>query len=308
MTGDRLPNLLVAGVPKAGTSSLFAYLKQHPEISPADEKEVGYFNYYNPLRHDGDPPSVETYARHFDHCKDETYRFEATPTYSYGGAPVISAIRRLLPGTKIIMSLRNPVDRLWSAYTFQRKMGNLATLKTFEEYVRACESSKRHAADLVPRDHMHGLYIGFYENYVGLWLEAFGADMKVVFLEDLARDPSAITTELFQWLGLDAEVATIDLVPRNSTDPARSTKVAKLVYSLKRSADQRHLVPSGFRGPLKRAYSQINTGGSSEKLEPEMARYVEALYRPSNAATAQALTSHGYHNLPSWLSSAAQGT
>src|SRR5206468_11965479 len=114
--GRRTPNLIVVGVPKAGTGSLFAYLSQHPDICPGDEKEIGYFNYFNPLRHSGEPPPLKEYAKHFAGCGDQRYRFEATPTYSYGGTPVIEAMKRLLASPKIVLTLRNPVDRLWSAY------------------------------------------------------------------------------------------------------------------------------------------------------------------------------------------------
>src|SRR5680860_1846194 len=68
MASGRLPNLLVAGVPKAGTGSLFAYLSQHPDICRADEKEVGYWNYYNPRRHSGAPPPLDDYRKHFAAC------------------------------------------------------------------------------------------------------------------------------------------------------------------------------------------------------------------------------------------------
>ncbi len=303
MNEGPLPNLLVAGVPKSGTGSLFAYLSQHPDICPADQKEVGYFNYYNPLRYDGQPPPVEEYTRHFAHCGTQRYRFEATPTYSYGGAPVIEAIRRVLPEPRIILSLRNPVDRLWSAYTFQRELGNITKLPSFPEYVRVCAETKRTAADLIPRDHLHGLYIGFYANYVPLWLDAFGEDIKIIFTEDLARDPYAVMSGVFGWLGIDTDVSELNLAPRNTTNHPRSTRFAKVAYSVKRSVDRRHLLPRSLRDSVRRLYWRANAGSSPGRLEPEMRQQVEAIYRDSNLATAAALTAHGYRHLPAWLRS-----
>lgn len=93
----RTPNLLVVGVPKAGTGSLFASLTQHPDICPAEEKKVGFFNYFNPWRI-GLVPSLDTYRRHFTQWGSERYAFEATPTYSYGGRSVIEAIEETLDG------------------------------------------------------------------------------------------------------------------------------------------------------------------------------------------------------------------
>ncbi len=302
MAAGRLPNLLVVGVPKAGTGSLFAYLTQHPEICGSDEKEVGYFNYFNPLRHSGEPPPIETYAEHFAHCGPQRYRFEATPTYSYGGTPVIQAIQRVLPQPKVILALRDPVDRLWSAYTFQRELGNLTHLKTFEEYVAVCERTRREAADLVPRDHLHGLYIGFYSNYVGHWLDAFGADLRIVFTEQLAADPAPVMAAVFGWLGIDTDVLPqLDLARRNKTNYARSTRIAGVAYAVKRSADRRNLLPPAVRDRLRRVYQRVNSGRMSERLEPEVRRHLEDVYRPSNRETRDALLAHGYRDLPAWL-------
>ena len=126
MRKGRIADLVIAGVPKAGTGSLFAYLAQHPDICASDEKETGYFNHYNPQRHTGPVPPLEEYARHFAHWKGERYALEATPTYSYGGRPVISAIRSVLGQPKIIISLRDPAERLWSAYRAAHPRATLA--------------------------------------------------------------------------------------------------------------------------------------------------------------------------------------
>jgi Sulfotransferase domain len=284
---------------------MWAYLTRHPDICGADEKEVGYFNYYNPRRHTGEPPSVESYARHFAHCGDQRYALDATPTYSYGGRPVIEAVQRILDRPKIIITLRNPVDRLFSAYTFQRTLGNITGLQTFEEYLRICESRKRDGSDLVPRDHFHGLYIGYYADYIGLWLDAFGDDLKVIFVENVSRDPHRVLSGLFEWLEIDTEaLSAMDLSARNKTQHARSPRMAKAVFSLKRSTERLGLVPAGLREPLRSAYERINAG-SAPRLDPETRRHVEDLYRDSNRATAQALTSHGYQDLPDWLQVAA---
>lgn len=302
MAIGRLPNLLVVGVPKAGTGSLFAYLDQHPDICGADEKEVGYFNFYNPRRHSGPPPPVDSYRSHFAHCRDERYAFEATPTYSYGGLPVIEAIRAILPSPRIVLSLRDPVERLWSAYTFQRGLGNLPDLRTFDEYLQACESRSRDGSDLVPRDHLAGLYIGFYSSYVPLWLDAFGSDIKVVFTEQLQSDPSGVVADLFRWLDVDDTVAAdLDLVPRNTTHHPRSIGMARLVYSVKRSGDRLRMLPPGARRPLRRMYERVNAGRPPERMDPEVRRHVEDLYRSSNEQTAHALAEHGYRDLPDWL-------
>jgi len=301
-----LPNLLVIGVPKAGTGSLFAYLAQHPDICPADEKEVGYFNHFNPRRHTGPVPPLEDYRRHFAHWNGERYAFEATPTYSYGGRPVIDAIRETLDRPRIVLTLRNPVDRLWSAYTFQRELGNLAEFPSFEDYLAACRRRRRDGTDLVPRDHMHGLYIGYYGDYVPLWLDAFGADIRVIFTDQLTRDPVGVVGGIFGWLGIDPGKATsLDLAPRNRTNHPRSVKAARVAYSVKRAAERQGRLPPLIREPLRKGYQRFNSGRAPQSMSPDVRREVEALYRESNERTAAALRAHGCQHLPSWLAAPA---
>jgi hypothetical protein len=277
----RLPNLLVAGVPKAGTGSLFAYMTQHPDICRADQKEIGWLNYYNPLRYQGDVPPIETYMEHFADCGDQRYAIDATPTYSYGGKPVVEAVRKLLGEPKIIITLRNPVD----------------------EYLTVCEQQKRHARDLVPRDHLHGLYIGFYADYLGHWLEEFGDDLRVVFADDMLHNTAGVIGGIFDWLDIDSAITgSMSLAPRNTTQHARSPRVAKVVFSAKRQVDRRlGRVSPAVRQPLRRAYEKLNAGQLPERLEPPTRQRVEALYRDSNRATAQMLIQHGYSGLPPWL-------
>lgn len=306
MSGGRLPNLLVVGVPKAGTGSLFAYLAQHPDICPADEKEVGYFNYFNPRRHVGDPPPLEHYRRHFAHWGDERYAFEATPTYSYGGVPVIDAIKSVLGEPKIILSLRNPVDRLWSAYTFQRELGNIRRFRSFDEYLAACQARPRDGSDLVPRDHLHGLYIGYYADYVPLWLDAFRTDAKVLFDTQLFRRTGAVMADVFDWLDIDVEQAhRLDVAPRNRTQHPRSIGLAHVAYNVKRAAESRNVLPGPVRRTLRKAYGRINAGRPPLGMSPEVRRQVTDLYRESNLETARALRAHGYSDLPDWLAEAA---
>lgn len=306
MAIGRLPNLLVAGVPKAGTGSLFAYLSQHPDICAADTKEVGYLNFYDPSRHTGPPPPLEVYRRHFAHCAHQRYAFEATPTYSYGGRPIIDAVRTVLGPAKVIISLRDPVARLWSAYTFQRELGNLTEFGSFQDYVEACERRRRAGSQPVPRDHMHGLHIGFYADYVPLWLNTLGEDVKVIFAEQLFADPAAVLGSLFRWLGIDeAAVSAMNLVPRNSTQHPRSVRVAKLAYRLKRSGEQLRLLPPGVRTPLRRLYAATNAGRAPNRMAPEVRRHVAGLYQQSNVELASTLTAHDYHDLPAWLQTGA---
>jgi len=303
VSSGRLPNLLIAGVPKAGTGSLFAYLTQHPDVCGADKKELGYFNYFNTVRHaDHEAPPIASYKKHFGHCVGQRYALEATPSYSYGGKPVVEGVKEVLDHPKIIITLRDPADRLWSAYTFQRTLGNIPNIRSYGEYICVCEQRRRDGTDLDPGSHLQGLSIGFYEDYISLWLDAFGDDLKIVFAEDLFQEPSKVVKDLFRWLEIDTEsITAMDLEARNATKHARSPKVARAVYSLKRAGDHYRLLPPAVRDVLRRGYLRVNVGELSERQDPAVRQHVEEIYRTSNRATAEALAVHGYRDLPAWL-------
>jgi hypothetical protein len=307
MSSERVANLVVAGVPKAGTGSLFAYLAQHPDICGSDEKETGYFNYYNPIRHAGPPPPIEDYARHFAHSAGERYALEATPSYCYGGKPVIAAIRSRLPEPRIIITLRDPAERLWSGYTFQRSLGTLAGIGSFEQYLEIVETRRREPDQLVPRDGLSGLYIGFYSDYLGDWLDEFGSDLRIVFAEDLRRDARAVVGDLCAWLGIDTDVvSSLDLGARNVTRHPRSTRLAQVVNALRKRGDALPFLSPAFRKRVRSVYLRLNSGGKlDESFHPALRRRVEAIYRESNTVTAQLLTAHGYRDLPAWLRAAS---
>jgi hypothetical protein len=93
----------------------------------------------------------------------------------------------------------------------------------------------------------------------------------------------------------------MDLGPRNTTHHPRSTRAARLVYSVKRAADRKGLMPARLRKPLRRVYARANAGRPPEQMTVETRQHVEDLYRASNEQTARTLLEHGYRDLPAWL-------
>lgn len=304
-----LPNLLVIGAPKAGTSSLFSYLGQHPDICPSKTKEIGYFS---PLgRGQNLRPARETYQQEFDHWIGQRYRLEATPAYCYGSSTraipiyckrIIAGIQSILEQPKIILSLREPIDRLWSDYTFQRAKGNLGRLRSFEDYLNICRERRRQGIAWQGERHYGGLSVGFYGEYVERWLEAFGDDMRVIFTDDLSRDSLGVLHGICDWLAIDTDVVkTLDVGARNKTKHVRNTKLARCVYATKRAGESVLRKSPGLRNGLKNAYLRLNTRELMETLQPSTRNWLEETYRESNRRTAAALTAYSYHHLPGWL-------
>ena len=113
-----LPDFLIVGTQRGGTSSLYKYLGQHPEVSPSTRKEVEFFS----TRFDA---GVEWYRAHFPlrRRSGRLHTFEATPDYLLHPLAAERAYR-LLPEAKIIAMLREPTSRAFSHYNHNRRLGH----------------------------------------------------------------------------------------------------------------------------------------------------------------------------------------
>lgn len=181
-----LPNLLVIGSMKCGTTSLHHYLNQHPDISMSDIKEINYF--IPELNHER---SIEWYKNQFN--SEIKYRGESSQNYSkrhlFSGVP--ERIRGILPNVKIIYVLRNPIDRFRSHVNEAISLGNRN--KKFDpnkDIIDEIETSNYA---------LTGKYFYQLEPYYKIF-EA--KNIKVVMLEDIQQTPQIIMNDIFSWLGL----------------------------------------------------------------------------------------------------------
>jgi hypothetical protein len=299
-----LPNLLIVGVPKAGTSSLFDYLAQHPDICASSKKETGYFT---GRREDGRRGPVEDYERYFVHRTRERYAMEATPASCYGGPQVIEAIRVTLDQPRIVLILRDPVERLWSAYTFQRSLGHLGEIGSFDEYVVAAERARSQLPSIYEQGSLKGLSIGVYADFVPAWLDAFGTDASVLFFDELRQAPVEVVRSVAGWLSIDTEVVSgFRFEVRNPTIHPRSLALARAA-AIARGASKR-VLPSApaLRRRFRDAYFRINRGRIDERPSEETLAHLRSFYAPSNAIVASALEAHGARTLPPWLREASE--
>ena len=152
-SSTRWPTFLGIGVPKAGSTWLYEVLSAHPRIwAPPDEREVHFFDRYYEKR-------GYSWYRKFFPDKDSSYRAvgEITPHYLYCKPERIAALKSELPSIKrIILLLRNPVDRLHSHYWFRCRIDNLDI--SFRSFVE---------------NHPHGVEWGRYGTYLDRWLDRF---------------------------------------------------------------------------------------------------------------------------------------
>src|ERR1700678_3438546 len=146
-----LPDFLVAGVPKSGTTALHAALARHPGLFLSPIKEPKFFLTDGPPPTKGGPGDVLTYREHvwqrdryealFDPAAAGALRGESTPLYLYDPA-AMTRIKDLIPDVKLIVILRDPVERAHSNWTHLWSAG----LEPIGDFLRACAEEDRRVA------------------------------------------------------------------------------------------------------------------------------------------------------------------
>lgn len=213
----RLPDFIVIGTMKGGTSSLYSYLAQHPGIKPSLVKELHYFNRYYHER------SLAWY-RSFFPLRDggNWLTGEATPAYlHYPGTA--ERIHALVPRVRLIVLLRNPVDRAISHYHHMVRQGreSLPLMEALEqEDARLEVERERMKTDSKYFSAAYGWHAykrrGKYAEQLKRYWHCF--DRSRIFIlksEDFFTRPDQALQETFAFLGLDPSFECSDLTPNN---------------------------------------------------------------------------------------------
>ena len=198
---NRWPNFFIVGAPKAGTTSLHAQLQSMPGIFMSRIKEPNYFSrtlvpddhQVRPIR------DSQKYLQLFDGVTTETIIGEASPTYlADPDAPRL--IHDVSPEARILISLRDPVERAFSHYLMMRNNGT-ARLTFLREFQRGLEhASNRHLVLLRPE-------IGLYHDQVARFVATFGSSRVLVILfEELGADTGAVLRSVLQFLGVSGSI------------------------------------------------------------------------------------------------------
>jgi len=244
-----LPNFFLLGAPKAGTTTLHAWLGQHPEVFLPPLKEPHFLQYRGEGGIDREIAFVRTleeYEKLFAPGAGRRAVGEAS-TMSLCFREAAERIRELTPDAKLAAVLRQPADRAWSHYHYRVGLGR-ENLRSFEAALAA-----------EPRRIREGAPVGSYYMRVGRYSEQFAvyrelfpaAQLRVWLYDDLIADPPRLMRELFEFLDVDP-TAPIDMSERRNP-----TMVPK---SRNFDAAMRH------QGPLRRVASKLLPSGVKRRL------------------------------------------
>ena len=209
-----LPDFLVIGAPKAGTTALHAALSRHPELYMSPVKEPKFFLTDGPPpTRGGGPGDARTYREHVWRREDYEALFagapkgalcgESTPFYLYDRAAQ-RRIRELIPHARLIAILRDPVERAHSNWTHLWSAG----LEPIGDVVRACaEEEKRIAAGWAP--FWHYVRLGRYGEQLEHLYRLFPREQVLVFrYRDLVDRPAETLDRIFPFLGVTPGLVT----------------------------------------------------------------------------------------------------
>ena len=205
MSQQKKPNFIVIGAMKAATTSLYTYLKQHPDVFMTAIKEPMFFNNFQSKnsfkvlgRKTKKITTFEHYYPLFDSAKNEKAIGEASPAYiSNKDCP--SLIKKHLPETKIIAILRQPVARAYSNFLHARRAGR-EPISDFETAFN--KESERKAKNWSPLYHYKDK--GYYAEQLGRYFTLFQKEnIKILLFEDLVKNPIKTTQEVFKFLNID---------------------------------------------------------------------------------------------------------
>jgi hypothetical protein len=254
-----LPDFFVAGAPKAGTTAVHAALARHPSLYMSAVKEPKFFLTEGPPPTRGGPGDVQTYREHvwrrdkyealFDPAPPGTLRGESTPFYLYN-RDAQRRIRALVPGARLIVILRDPVERAHSNWTHLWSAG----LDPVDDFVAACaEEERRIAAGWA--DFWRYTALGRYGEQLEQLYSVFPREQVLVFrYRALVESPARVLDRICAFLDVPDGVLTE--VPRENVTahPRRSLRHVAVSRALRVSAGVSRVVPgaASVTGTLER--------------------------------------------------------
>jgi hypothetical protein len=200
-----LPSFFIVGAQKAGTSSLAFDLSKHPKILAPKQKEIYFFN-NNHFNKKG----MEWYSTHFSQKKEPAeITFDATANYLESDvAP--ERIKETFPNAKIVILLRNPIDRAYSHYKMAVKLG--FEKLSFEDALDIEDDRLAYATEHYVPEHKHDYVFqrlayrtkGIYVNFLKNWMRVFSPEeLLVIQSEVYFKNPAPVYNLILEKLGVN---------------------------------------------------------------------------------------------------------
>lgn len=283
-----LPNFLIIGAAKAGTSSLYYYLKQHPQIympSSRTQKEPDFFalegqtlEYPGPkgiFKINNRITDIETYRALFSNVTNEIAIGEASTLYIYSKkAP--GRIKHYIPNTKLIAILRDPIERAYSHYLYWASLG--FEPDTDFDFVKAI-AQEQTRIDKGWNASWHYVQRGFYYIQLKRYFDLFDpSQIKIYLYEDLLQNRLALAQDIFDFLGVDKNFIPNVEKTHNKTEAPKNKTLNTL---LNRPNPIKSILKAFFPAQLRKNFAERlkKQNQGKPKLSPKIRRQLIEVYR-----------------------------
>jgi len=268
-----LPNFTIVGAPKAGTTSLYHYLSDHPQVFMSTPKEVDFFSceaiesqglYFNDFK----VKSFSEYEKLFDSVTNEKAIGEGSVSYLfYPDTPI--KIKECLPEIKIIIMLRDPLSRGFSHYLMDHRLGLVDI--SYDAIVRQdSEHEKQHLY------YQQYVELGLYYKQVKRYFDVFGREsVKIYLQEDLQDNPEKVILDLYGFLEIDHSYSPDLSRKHNVFSMPKNKLIHKLygVHTLRRLSSK--LFPEHLKKTIK---SLLFERGRKPVLSTDVRDYLIDIY------------------------------
>ena len=277
-----LPNALLLGVGKTGTTSVYHYVRQHPQAAVSSIREPNFLMYAGhlqvPIR--GKEPLFKVFTREayenlYSGYEGRDARMDISPSYFIFPEQTIIGIRQYTPDAMMIVIYRQPADRGYSNYLMHVRMGD-EPLPTYAEALEAEKAGIPRIRGQIRTYFDRGLYFQRTKRF----LAAFPRGRFLfMFYDDLAADPKKFMQELFAFLHIQPDFHPDTTQRHNAGAWPRSFYFHRLVTSM--NPIKRNLVrllPTAVRKSLEKKIHSINMS-TPPKLDRDLRRELTRQYR-----------------------------
>ena len=260
-----MPNFLVVGAAKSGTTSLYQYLNQHPEVYMSPVKEPHFFAFEGERLRFPSPGSEKginlksvtdesKYRALFEGVSGERAVGEASTSYLYYPGTA-ERIKHRVPEAKVIAVLRDPAERAYSTFLALTLIGR----EPFRDFSRALEVEEERVE--AGWEHIwHYKNVGFYHAQVSRFFETFGRDRVQVHLyEDLNADPLGVMRGIFGFLGVDEGFVPDTAFKHNISGVSKNRFLSRMLR-------QRHPVKDALKPFFPKAFRQRLVSGLQKRV------------------------------------------
>lgn len=262
------PEVIGIGAQKCASSWIHAILGAHPDVGVSDPKEVDFFSYYFDR-------GYGWYEAHFAAFADKIARFESSPSYFYDPrAPQRAATYN--PALKVLALLRNPIERAYSNHLHE----------VVKCHIPACPF------EVGVENNPTYLEQGRYATHLTRWFDAFPREqVKVMFAEDISKDPAAAAAEVFEFIGVDSDfVSGVFSERRNESDRAKHPALRSTLRAggdwLRRQGLEEHLTKLKSTPPVAAIlkYNKVEVRDEIPKMRPDTRSELVAHFAPEMTA------------------------